>query len=167
MFRKDMIKSIKKGWDIFNLFSPSWVVSITRHLFMSPSSVNTKFSFPFFIDLKIHWCRSWTVPLWCNRPHMWGWSCNFLFINMYWCLKDWTLGQQGIYSTSLTSCSFLVLAYIKFYLTSERIVCWNLLQIGHRLGNLWKVASLCLPLSRLVERLTQNLELLSQDYLSW
>ena len=118
--------------------------------------VNTKFSFPFLLTRRIHWCRSWTVPLQCNRPHMWRRSCHFLFIGMGWCLKYWIFGQGGIYSTYCTNCSSPVLSHINFYLISEHVVCLNLLQFVHRLGNLWGVEYIYLLLSRILESPTKK-----------
>ena len=50
IFKRHMILSNNKGRDILDCFSSRCNISIQRNLSMSPSSVSTNFSFPYFND---------------------------------------------------------------------------------------------------------------------
>ena len=117
-FRKGMILSIIKVRGVLNLFSSSQVISIPRNLFISPSSVNTNFSHPFFIDLMnplmsiidgSTMIQSWTYVKTITPFPMYEYESIY---------EALILGQRRISLVSCTNFSLLNLTCINSYIIS-------------------------------------------------
>ena len=156
MLRREMILLIGKGWDILNIFLSSWVTSIPRNLFISPSTVNMKFSLLVSFTWQINQCLSWMAPQCWSCKHTFKLSFIFLCISTDQYMMAWILNQRVVSLVSCNNCSLLGLIRISFNSVSVCNAFCNLLQFGRQLGIWLEVAFRYFIPDLPVVRLIQN-----------